>query len=276
MRGPEPFAGRGGIRKAPLLLASVATPEEAKRALAGGADVLDIKEPREGSLGACPPRILRAIVALVDARFRRSRGGLADESVRPVPVSAALGDAPNLPGTLALAAAGAAACGVDILKVGLWGVRRESEAIDLVRAVVEASRTSAPSVRVVAAAYADADRIGALPPRSLPAVAEAAGADGCLIDTARKDGSTLFDHLEFKALRQIVEEAHRRGLVCGLAGSLSLHDVPILCEIGPDLVGARGALCEGGRQGVLLPDRLVAFRLALRGDAAAPRPPLST
>jgi uncharacterized protein (UPF0264 family) len=249
----------------------VATPEEAARALAAGADVLDIKEPREGSLGACPPAILRAVVALVDARPHPPQAGPAAGSARPVLVSAALGDAPNLPGTLALAAAGAAACGVDVLKIGLWGTPRESEAIDLVRAVVEAARATSPSVRIVAAAYADADRIGALPPLALPAVAEAGGAFGCLIDTARKDGSRLFDHLGVQALRRLVGEAHRRGLACGLAGSLSVRDVPILREIGPDYVGARGALCGGGRQGVLQPERLTAFRLALRGDAPSQR-----
>ncbi|MEK7282657.1 MAG: (5-formylfuran-3-yl)methyl phosphate synthase, partial [Acidobacteriota bacterium] len=107
-------------RSSPLLLASVTGPEEAAIALREGADILDAKDPREGSLGACAPSVLRAIVALRDAR---TSGGLVAPRV-----SAALGDAPNLPGTFALAAAGAAACGVDYLKIGLRAPCAEDEA----------------------------------------------------------------------------------------------------------------------------------------------------
>ncbi|HEU4403276.1 MAG TPA: (5-formylfuran-3-yl)methyl phosphate synthase [Candidatus Polarisedimenticolia bacterium] len=244
----------------PGLLASVRDPEEARLALAVGADVLDVKEPGEGALGACPPATLRAIVTLRDAGRGR------------VPVSAALGDAPDLPGTLALAAAGAAACGVDLLKVGLHGVAREAEAIRLVRAVVTAARAVAPGVRVVAAAYADAAAIGALPPALLPAVAGRAGAHGCLIDTFRKDGRGLLAHLTAADLERFVADCRRRGLSSALAGSLTLADVPRLLALCPDLIGARGALCDGGRSGRLDAARLRAFRLALGvGRRPAPR-----
>ncbi|MBI4168520.1 MAG: hypothetical protein HY510_01135, partial [Acidobacteria bacterium] len=206
---------REGRSIRPLLLASVADAGEATVALEAGADVLDIKNPREGSLGACPPATVRAIVALRDAR------------ARPVRVSAALGDAPDLPGTLALAAAGAAACGVDYLKVGLRGVRREDDAVRLLRAIVRAAREVAPGAGVVAAAYADAAEIGSLPPGALPAVAARAGAAGCLVDTLRKDGRTLFDHLHREDLRRLVSDCRRRGLLCALAGSLSAAHLPI-------------------------------------------------
>jgi uncharacterized protein (UPF0264 family) len=249
-------------RPRPLLLASVADAGEATVALEAGADVLDIKNPREGSLGACPPATVRAIVALRDARATRDASG-------PVAVSAALGDAPDLPGTLALAAAGAAACGVDYLKVGLRGVRREDDAVRLLRAIVRAAREVAPGAGVVAAAYADAAEIGSLPPGALPPVAARAGAAGCLVDTLRKDGRTLFDHLRREDLRRFVSDCRRRGLLCALAGSLSPVHLPILVEIAPDLIGARGALCEGGREGRLDPGRLRAFREALRAQPAS-------
>ncbi|MFQ5843721.1 MAG: (5-formylfuran-3-yl)methyl phosphate synthase, partial [Planctomycetota bacterium] len=54
----------------PLLLASVRSIQEAILALSGGADVLDVKEPREGSLGAAPPA----------ARGGQSGGGRVGES----------------------------------------------------------------------------------------------------------------------------------------------------------------------------------------------------
>ncbi|HEY6223210.1 MAG TPA: (5-formylfuran-3-yl)methyl phosphate synthase, partial [Gemmatimonadales bacterium] len=60
------------------LLVSVADDDEARTALAAGADIIDAKNPRRGPLGAVTARTLAAIVG----------------AVRPHrPVSAALGDA---------------------------------------------------------------------------------------------------------------------------------------------------------------------------------------
>ena len=247
-------------------MTSVSDVEEAATALREGADVLDVKDPRAGSLGACPPALLRAVVALRDQ---------AAATGRRVPVSAALGDAPDLPGTFALAAAGAAACGVDYLKIGLRGVRHERDSTALLSAVVEAARAVAPGARVVAGAYAEAASIGAIEPRFLPDVAKRSGADGCLIDTFLKDGRTLFDHLAPGAISAFVDACRRRGLLCGLAGSLGAGDLPLLLEIGPDVIGVRGAICEGGRHGPLDPRRLRSFREALLGAAAVLRPPVA-
>lgn len=273
--------GPGG---APLLLASVGDAEEARTAILGGADILDAKNPAEGSLGACVPAMLRAIVAARDDLAGGPAAWRVVSSDAPaprrwIPVSAALGDAPDLPGTLALAATGAVACGADDLKVGLRGVGGEAEALRLARAIVGAAREAAPGrrpARVILAAYAEADAIGSLPPRLLPRLAERAGADGCLLDTARKDGRTLLDHLGAADLARILDECRSRGLLCGLAGSLGAAEAALLREIGPDLVGARGALCDGGRRGRLDAARVRDFREALRRPgargAAAGRP----
>jgi uncharacterized protein (UPF0264 family) len=267
-------------RNVPLLLASVTGPEEAAIALREGADILDAKDPREGSLGACAPSVLRAIVALRGA-WALGDGRMPGDSAatcqpgdhapasRRVAVSAALGDAPNLPGTFALAAAGAAACGVDYLKIGLRGVREEDEAHAFLRAVVEAARQVSPAVRVVAAAYAEASSIGAISPARLPRIAERAGAHGCLIDTALKEGRSLLDHLDAGAIARFIAACRQRGLLSGLAGSLGLFHVPRLLELGPDVIGVRGAICDGGRSGRLDPRRLRSFRDALDGIPVA-------
>jgi (5-formylfuran-3-yl)methyl phosphate synthase len=250
-------------RSWPLLMTSVADVEEAATALRAGVDILDVKDPREGSLGACPPPVLRAIVAL------RDRTAVAG---RRVPVSAALGDATNHPGTFALAASGAAACGVDYLKIGLRGLRDPDDSVVFLSVVVEAARAAAPGVRVVAAAYAEAAALGAIEPAQLPAVATRSGADGCLIDTALKDGRTLFDHLDPGAVSGFVAACRQRGLLCGLAGSLGPDHLQLLLEIGPDVIGVRGAICEGGRSGRLDPGRLSSMREALIGAIADRHP----
>lgn len=222
------------------LLISVIDEDEVAPAVAGGADIVDVKNPREGSLGANFPHVIRRVRELTPVA---------------VPVSVAIGDFPNRPGMAGLAAAGAAGCGVQYVKVGLFGPRDQDEAFAVLAAVCRAARDEAPAVRVMAAAYADAHKIGSLPPAELPAVAAAAGADGCMIDTAGKGEGTLLTQMAPPELECFVASCRGAGLSCALAGSLTVGDVPRLRELGPDIVGFRGAACSGGRRdGRLVPD----------------------
>ena len=227
------------------LLISVVGEHEVDAAVAGHADIVDVKNPREGSLGANFPHVIRAV---------------RDATPAAIPVSVAIGDVPNLPGMAALAAAGAAGCGVQYVKVGLLGPRDSDEAFALLTAVCRATRDEDPAVRVMATAYADARTTGSLPPLELPAVAAAAGADGCMVDTARKDGGTLLTELDGAELESFVARCREAGLLCALAGSLRATDVPRLRELAPDIVGFRGAACrESRRDGDL--DRDAVLRL---------------
>ena len=217
------------------LMISVVSVVEAREALLGGAEILDVKNPAEGSLGAQSPSVIREIKNL-------SSGKAA--------VSAAIGDMPNLPGTAALAALGAATCGADYIKVGLHGARNEEEAITLLRAVKHAVWEFQTSV--IAAVYADFKRAGTLDPICLPTVAAQAGVQGCLLDTAIKDGHTLFDFLDLRALSLLAERIHANGLLLGLAGALREKDLPLIQELGADVVGMRTAACrENQRRGPL-------------------------
>ena len=73
-----------------------------------------------------------------------------------LPLSAALGDLPCLPGTAALAALGAARSGAAYVKLGLWGSRGTEDAV----AVLRAARVAVDGeAEVVAVAYADAARV---------------------------------------------------------------------------------------------------------------------
>jgi len=214
------------------LMVSVITAEEASLAIAGGADILDVKNPAEGSLGAPFPHIVRQV-----------RGC----APRPALVSAAIGDMPNLPGTAALAALGAAACGVDFVKVGLFGPKSPQEAVVLLKAVQQALGAY-PDVKVIAGGYADAQRAGTLPPALLPAIAAQAGVAGCLLDTAIKDGLRLFDFLSPQTLQNLAAEAHAAGLLFALAGALQGEDLLVVGSLGADVVGVRTAVCQDNQR----------------------------
>jgi uncharacterized protein (UPF0264 family) len=78
-------------------------------------------------------------------------------------------------------------------------------------------------------------------------VANEAGADGCMLDTAVKGEGSLFSHLGDDELGDFVQSCHKVGLICALAGSLGEADIPRVAEIGPDIIGFRTAACRGDR-----------------------------
>ena len=212
------------------LLISVVDAAEARVAAAAGADVIDVKDPSRGALGEAPPRVVRAVRQATPARL---------------PVSVALGDGPFVPTVAAALASGAADAGATFVKLGLRHTTAHAA-----RAFLGAARESLPDgVRLVAAGFADFERAGAPSPHELPALAAAAGAHGCLLDTAVKDGRGLFDWLDDAALTAFVEACRVHGLFSALAGSLRAEDLARLAPLGPDLVGVRGAACVGDRVG---------------------------
>ena len=104
----------------------------------------------------------------------------------------------------------------------------------------------------------------------LPALAAAGDADGCLLDTAVKDGRGLLDWLDEPALVAIRADCRARRLLCGLAGSLTALDLPRIRALQPDIVGFRGAACVGDRvSGRVSRERVAALASALRDPAAA-------
>src|SRR5262245_40014223 len=130
----------------PALLASAADADEALAALLAGADIVDLKDPSRGALGACG---LEALARAAAAR---------DAHAPDRPLSAALGPARDA-ATAALAA-GIARLGFAYLKTGLDGARDARAATALLRPIADAARRASPTARLIAAAYADAPAAG--------------------------------------------------------------------------------------------------------------------
>jgi uncharacterized protein (UPF0264 family) len=215
------------------LLVSVRDVREAQAAVRGGAEIVDAKDPRRGALGPVTPRTLARIRAAVPCG---------------IPVSAALGDAaddyPVPPG-------------VAYVKVGLRNVQDAEHAQVLANRA--ARRAAAAGAELVLVAYADATRAGSLPPLAVPAIAAAVGARGVLLDTAFKDGGNLFDLLDVARVAQWIAAARAAGMFTALAGGLSEPSLRTALALGADIVGVRGAACDGGRMGRVSVARVAAL-----------------
>ena len=170
------------------VLISIRSFEELFPAIEGGADIIDLKNPSEGSLGASFPWLIKKI-----------RNYSNDFTL-----SVAIGDMPNLPGTAALAASGAAACGADIVKVGLLGPNSFEEGVKLLESVVKATKDINKNILVVGAGYSDFKIFNGIDSMNIPAICNSAGADVAMLDTYIKDGRKLFDFLDIEHLRKFV------------------------------------------------------------------------
>lgn len=225
------------------LLVSVVSALEARSALAGGTDIIDVKDPSQGPLGAPSPRVLSEVVAEVGAA---------------APVSVALGDMPNLPHTAALAARGAALSGAAYVKVGLRGVCTLDDAVAVMGAVAGAA---GPNTAAIAAAYADAGALHppALAPHWLPDVVARAGIAGALVDTFVKDGRGLYSWLSDSELADLIARTRRAGGSFAVAGQLTRGE---LRRVAADIVGVRSAVCRGGDRAGELDAELVAAAVA--------------
>ena len=225
------------------LLVSVVSAAEARLALAGGADIIDVKDPREGALGAPAPSVLADVVNAVGSA---------------APVSVALGDMPDLPHTAALAARAAALIGADYVKVGLRGVDTLDRAVAVMNAVQAAVGRE---THVIAAAYADAAALDppALAPAWLPQLVQRTGIAGALVDTCVKDGRGLYGWLSESELAELIARTQAAGASFAVAGQLTREQ---LCRVEADIVGVRSAVCrDSDRRGELDP-ALVAAAVA--------------
>lgn len=203
-------------------LASVRSLEEARTVAEAGADIIDLKAPDRGSLGA----LSLEEIALVTAAMRECK-----------PISATVGDLPMEPEQVAAAVAATFDTGVDYVKVGLYPGGDEAGTIRRLRTLAERGK------RLIAVVFADRN-----PPLHAPAELAAAGFTGCMLDTLDKTRGSLTEVCPPPQLQRFVDEVHEAGLVCGLAGSLTAADVATLMPMKPDYLGFRGALCCGGRR----------------------------
>lgn len=210
----------------PHLLVSVVSPEEAEEALAGGADVIDVKDPARGPLGRADDDVILAIRDCVDGRR---------------PVSAALGEYTHLDSP---------PYGLDFVKCGLAGMGGKPWHH---RPVILQDCTRAHVVHV---AYADWQCAQA------PSVDEVLDYalrwkwpdPVMLIDTCCKDAdhggrlANLLDWLPLDDIGRLIRTAHEGNVRIALAGSLGPVEIAELAKRGPDWIAVRAAACDSSRR----------------------------
>jgi len=211
------------------LLVSVRSAIEAQAAIAGGAAVVDVKEPLRGPLGRASADVARQVRLAVDER---------------VPVSVALGElndwfTPEAPVLIAWAGGGMA-----YVKLGLSNARPGwQERWQLLRHQLAAACPRAPGW--VAVVYADWQAARAPHPDEV--IREAVEVDACqgvLFDTWDKSGSSPLD----ASWKETTDRVREAGRLLALAGRIDVGAIEKLATLEPDIIAVRGAACVGGNR----------------------------
>jgi uncharacterized protein (UPF0264 family) len=218
------------------LLVSVREPGEAIASILGGATIIDVKEPSRGSLGRADLSTLAAIVDAVAGRriVSAAMGELIDSDDGVV----------RLGTSIQFVKFGLAMCA----SLPNW----RNRLLEL-RGAIEAESTA----QLVAVAYADWQRANAPPLLDVFDLAIAGRFAVLLIDTWRKDGTTLLDWQSLSTLVELCEKAQRAGARVALAGSLDLPQIRRLHSVRPNWFAVRGAACKDGNRDARIDEQRV-------------------
>ncbi len=198
------------------MLASVNSLAEAKLVLAANVDIIDLKEPALGSLGGLDIGLVNKIVKAISPQC---------------PISATIGDLPMQPELIFNAVMAMAETGVNYIKIGFFQSENQVKVIEKLSGLSQ-------KVNLIAVLFADTN-----PDFELIDKLKAAGFSGVMLDTLDKTKGSLTGIMPGIEIGRFVHHAKTREMLCGLAGSLTLEDVPRLLPYQPDYLGFRGALC---------------------------------
>ncbi len=233
-------------------LASVADAAEISLVLPAGPDILDLKDPAAGALGAWDPEDIALAVR-----------DMANMPGRPR-LSATIGDQPMRPDAVVPAARRIAETGVDFVKIGFAPDGAPDRCIDALAPLAK------DGAKLIAVFFAD---LWPSDPCCLPIHRlAAAGFRGAMLDTAGKRKG-LRHHWQDDQLGSFVCCARAHRLLTGLAGSLRVADIPALTALSPDYLGFRGALCGGERTAGIDPQAVSKVAACVAGLPTA-TPPL--
>lgn len=232
------------------LLVSVRSSWEARLALEGGADLVDLKEPTRGALGRVEPALWPDVISVV---------------ARRVPTSVALGemseaDDPDYPDALAT---------FQFAKLGLAGCRPWA---DWPQRWAQLLQILPASVTPVAVIYADWQDAESPRPEEILRYAAASKCGVALFDTFGKTQGGLLHYLGPPELDRLTHLARDAGLRVVFGGSLGTATIPQVLKLEPDYIAVRSAACRGKRTGDVDAGLIRGLRRLIRGCQPHGRP----
>jgi uncharacterized protein (UPF0264 family) len=198
------------------MLASVKNLAEAKCVLNASVDIIDLKQPEFGALGALSVELVAEIVREINGRC---------------PISATVGDLPMDENIIFNAVSDMAKTGVDFVKIGFFP---EGDWFVISQKLANLTKNT----KLIAVLFADTQ-----PDFSIISALKKAGFSGVMLDTMDKKNGSLTDVMNREIIAYFVKMAKQEGLICGLAGSLKSENIAELLPFEADYLGFRGALC---------------------------------
>lgn len=234
------------------LLVSVRDATEARTAISAGADLIDVKEPHHGSLGAASMDAVADVAQVVVGR---------------APLSVACGELLELHEQAGISFQ-QVNTRIDYAKLGLAGCGLLPDWPVRLQQAIQHWSTSITSVAVV---YADWQLCNAPSPEAVLLHACSLGCGAILIDTYDKSAGNLLAHFTVEQLGSLNRQARSQGLAFVLAGSLDTEAIESVVPIQPDYVAVRGAVCRGRREGALDGDLVSALKSKINKFASRSR-----
>jgi len=203
------------------LLISVTDINEAKIALAHGADLIDLKDPHQGALGALPINTIQDVVSFVSI----NRTGPQQYT------SATVGDLPMQADLISQQVSNIANTKVDFVKIGFFESEDYQPCLDALKQITQ------HGVKLIAVLFAEMQY-----PTHLIDDIKAAGFYGVMLDTAQKNGGTFMDYYTHEQMALFATRVKNHAMAFGLAGSLNIQHIEKISAYSPTYIGFRGGV----------------------------------
>jgi (5-formylfuran-3-yl)methyl phosphate synthase len=219
------------------LLISVKNLEESRIARYANADVIDLKDPSVGALGALDIDVVSQIVQDVSGR---------------VLLSATVGEGHATIDVLKQDIILYAGLGVDVVKIAV------SELFQLADFFSEIKQLTKQGIKLVAVFFANEPL-----DFSLLTKLKDSGFYGAMLDTQLKNTS-LLELQTTETLQKFIVVCKQHMLISGLAGSINMTHIDRLLMLNSSFIGMRGGVCHGrDRVSTLVGDRVVEVKTML-------------
>ena len=197
------------------ILTSIKSLTEIRLVLKKGVDVIDFKDPSNGSLGALATKQISLFLKSIPSNQLTSSTIGDIEDIKTIREKVVMLSKTN----------------IDFIKIGFFFDYTKIK-------ILKNLKKLAKNKKIIAVLFADNK-----PNLNLIREIKKIQFDGILIDTKNKKNGNLRNYLSIKKLKDFIKVSKKQNLSIGLAGSLNINDIDPLIKLKPDYLGFRGALC---------------------------------